>query len=185
MEDGPAGSPEEEREHSPDKTEEFDFNRPSVVPNADVDIIRADDPYRPLSIRLNDLLKDRTDPRCQSLDGDWCDISHLHIKVFQKRLMNEGLFRLGADHIWWHSSALKDIDLIKVHSPQGDESRLTDLSMITVIKRSIDAYYNPGLGIITMADEDRLGLPRPSFTVIIRNANTEGKIVTYLPQNNI
>ncbi|KAJ6085881.1 hypothetical protein N7486_010162 [Penicillium sp. IBT 16267x] len=173
--DGSAGSLEEERENSSNKAEAFEFDRPSVVPNADVDIIRADDPYRPLSIRLNDFLKDRTNPRCQSLDGDWIDISQLHFKTFQKRLMNEGLFRLGADHIWWNSSALKDINLSEVDIPQGDESRLTELSMITVIKRSIDAYY-PGLGI-TMGDEDRLGLPRPSFTVIIRNANTEGGIL--------
>lgn len=181
---GPAGNPKEEREDSPAKVEKFDFNRPSVFPNADIDIIRADDPYRPLSIRLNDLLKDRTDTRCQSLHGSWIDVSWLNMEIFQELLMRKDLFRQGADHIWWKSSAFKDLNFLKLHTPQGDESRLTELNMITVIKRSFDTYYNHGLGII-VADEDRLGLPRPSFTVIIRNANTEGKFGTSKSQNNI
>ncbi|KAJ5653432.1 hypothetical protein N7490_000435 [Penicillium lividum] len=157
------------------KSEAFDSSRISVVPNANVDIIRVDDPHRPISIRLNDLLKDRNDPRYQSADGHWVDISQLHIKVFQKHLMNEGLFRLGADQIWWNSSALKDIDISKIDIPQGDENRLTELTMITTIKRSIDPYY-PGLGI-TLGNQELFEIPRPTFTVIIRDASTTGGIL--------
>ncbi|KAJ5745482.1 hypothetical protein N7520_010664 [Penicillium odoratum] len=162
------------QEDSPE-SEAFDSSRISVVPNANVDIIRADDPHRPISIRLNDLLKDRTDPRYQSADGDWVDTSQLHIKIFQKHLMNEGLFRLGADQIWWNPSALKDIDISKINTPQGDESRLTGLTMITTIKLSIKPYY-PGLGI-TLGNKALFEIPRPTFTVIIRDVSTTGGIL--------
>lgn len=42
---------------------------PSVVPNVDIQVIRADDPERPFAFRLSDLLADANHPRSRSSRG--------------------------------------------------------------------------------------------------------------------
>lgn len=174
----------EEESASEDETKNtstFDYNKPSVYPNADLEVIRVENPRRPISIRLNDLLPDPNNPEHQSDDGDWIDISKLDLNVFEQHLEEEGLFKPGEDEIWCSPCALKDINISMINIPQSDESRLTNLTKFTAVKGAIERYYS-GLGTMNSTTDSGVAeLPRPSFTIIIRKADTDGELLIHSP----
>ncbi|KAJ5281422.1 hypothetical protein N7478_006794 [Penicillium angulare] len=156
-----------------DKRPIFDHNRPSMTPNADLDIIRASHPRRPISIRLNDLLPDPNNPEHQSSDGDWVDISKIDLNAFKRRLEEEDdMYFPEEDEIWCSSTALKDINITKIEDPQEHESRVTNISKFTAIKRSIEAHYHSMREQLPEADVSELR--RPDLTIIIRQKNAQG-----------
>lgn len=97
---------------------------PLAVPDADVQIIRADDPDRPLPIRLSDLLQDANDCSIRSTDGDWVNASMMRIEPFREHLQEEGYLK-PEERLWFNPHALSELGSTEISTPHVGETRLT------------------------------------------------------------
>ncbi|EPS31665.1 hypothetical protein PDE_06622 [Penicillium oxalicum 114-2] len=153
----------------------FDHSGPSVVPDADVQIIAYDRPTQPLPIRLSDLLANPNDPVNRSRNGDWIDAHALRHDILRRALVNEG-FASENSALWWSPHALETLAPTMLASPRDGETRLSSLNIASTIIRTISVFYpayrasdNPGSGSSTLA--------RPSFTIIVRPRAASGGVL--------
>lgn len=177
-------NPTTQLENSQPPGSTFDHTGPSVVPDADVQIITYDNPGQPLPIRLSDLLPDSNDLTNRSLNGDWVNASAIRLDVLRQGLVNEGYLGEGAT-LWWSPHALNDLDQTQLGASQEGETRLTAINLGSTVIRAITTYYsshrNPSPDNVD--GNPRSPLPRPSFTIIIRpQAITGGALVSQQPE---
>lgn len=151
----------------------FDYNSPAAVPDADIQIVRAEYPDQPLPIRVSDLLRDPSDPEARSREG-WIDISRVRFMRFRNQLSNEGFWDPFTEGLWFCPLALNEIVISEFGEPQSGETRLASMNFASVFRRAIQANYpeyrDPARYQGTMPL-----LRRPSFTIIIRRLNILGK----------
>jgi hypothetical protein len=142
----------------------FDYSRPYIVPNGDIQIIRADHPDMLIAIRVGDFLTDRENPQDICHDGDWVNIANIKFERFKENLTQEAY--------------LADGETIYIADPQGGEVRLTSLNFASTILRTIREHWpkfrNPSPDPLGQGNR-RSPLLRPNMTIIIRDGNAKGK----------
>ena len=123
------------------KTCTFDYNSPYVVPNADLQIIRANAPHQPIPIRPSDLLPDKTNPIDVSLDGDWVNLGIIRMDTFKQNLRDESLY-LEGETIWPSSFSLNSLDLTPMITAflRDDEKRLVGMNLASAILQTIHEF---------------------------------------------
>ncbi|KAJ5369678.1 uncharacterized protein N7496_005770 [Penicillium cataractarum] len=159
----------------------FDHSGPSVVPDADVQIVTHDNPGQPFPIRLSDLLPDANNLTNRSEDGDWINASAIRLDGLRQNLINEGYMVEGTT-LWWCPHALDPIDPAQLSTPQDGETRLTSMNLASTVRRAISMYY-PSHRQPSPDNQDgtpRPPLARPNFTIIIRPRTVTGGVL--LPQ---
>lgn len=160
----------------PEQLKKFDYCRPYIVPNGDVQIIRADHPDMPIAIRVGDFLTDRGNPQDICPDGDWINIANIKFEVFRENLIQEG-YLVDGDTIWLHHLSLDQIDPAFIANPQAGEVRLASFNLASTLLRTIREHWpklrNPSPD--PFRGNRRSPLPRPNMTIIIRTGNTKGK----------
>lgn len=163
-------------EKQPEQRKKFDYGRPFIVPNGDIQIIRADHPDMPIAIRVSDFLNDRENPQDICPDGDWINIANIKFEVFKENLTQEGYLRDG-DTIWLHHLSLDQLDPALIANPQPGEVRLASFNLASTLLRTIREHWpklrNPSPD--PFRGNRRSPLPRPNMTVIIRSGNIRGK----------
>ncbi|KAJ5700073.1 hypothetical protein N7536_003086 [Penicillium majusculum] len=159
----------------PEQPKKFDYCRPYIVPNGDVQIIRADHPDMPIAIRVGDFLTDRGNPQDVCPDGDWINIANIKFEVFRENLIQEG-YLVPGDTIWLHHLSLDQIDPALIANPQAGEVRLASFNLASTLLRTIREHWpklrNPSPD--PYRGTRRSPLPRPNMTIIIRTGNTTG-----------
>ncbi|KAJ5202785.1 hypothetical protein N7449_004864 [Penicillium cf. viridicatum] len=159
----------------PEQPKKFDYCRPYIVPNGDVQIIRADHPDMPIAIRVGDFLTDRGNPQDICPDGDWINIANIKFEVFRENLIQEG-YLVDGDTIWLHHLSLDQIDPAFIANPQAGEVRLASFNLASTLLRTIREHWpklrNPSPD--PFRGNRRSPLPRPNMTIIIRTGNTKG-----------
>ncbi|CAG8904597.1 unnamed protein product [Penicillium egyptiacum] len=75
---------EKSAQKRPEQQKKFDYCRPYIVPNSDVQIIQADHPDMPIAIRVSDFLTDRGNPQDICPDGDWVNIANIKFEIQRK-----------------------------------------------------------------------------------------------------
>jgi hypothetical protein len=152
----------------------FQYHRPFIVPNGDVQIIQANYPEMPIAIRLSDFLTDKGNPYDVCPDGDWINIANIRFELFKRNLIQEGYMADG-DTVWLHHLSLDQIDHTLLANPQAGESRLTGLNLASTLLRTIREHWprlrNPSPDPYRLS---RSPLPRPNLTIIIRGGNVKG-----------
>ncbi|KXG50941.1 uncharacterized protein PGRI_065130 [Penicillium griseofulvum] len=152
----------------------FQYHRPFIVPNGDVQIIQANHPDMPIAIRLSDFLTDKGNPYDVCPDGDWINIANIRFELFKRNLIQEGYMADG-DTVWIHHLSLDQIDHTLLANPQAGESRLTGLNLASTLLRTIREHWprlrNPSPDPYRIS---RSPLPRPNLTIIIRGGNVKG-----------
>ncbi|CEJ62250.1 hypothetical protein PMG11_10754 [Penicillium brasilianum] len=175
--------PTESQVHEPPRGR-FDHFGPSVVPDADVQIIAHDNPGQPVPIRLSDLLPDANDPTNRSQDGDWVNASAIRLDALRQTLINEGYMVEGAT-LWWSPHALDTIDPAQLGTPQDGETRLTSMNLASTVRRAMGMYY-PSHQQPCPENQDgttQSPLRRPNFTIITRPRTvTGGALVPQQPE---
>ena len=160
----------------PEQPKKFDYSRPYIVPNGDVQIIRADHPDMPIAIRVSDFLTDRGNPQDICPDGDWINIANIKFELFRENLTQEGYLR-DRDTIWLHHRSLDQIDPALVANPQPGEVRLAPFNLASTLLRTIREHWpklrNPSPD--PFRGNRRSPLPRPNMTIIIRSGNSKGE----------
>ncbi|KAJ5942520.1 hypothetical protein N7516_002688 [Penicillium verrucosum] len=150
-------------EKQPEQRKRFNYGRPFIVPNGDIQIIRADHPDMPIAIR--DICP----------DGDWINIANIKFEVFKENLTQEGYLRDG-DTIWLHHLSLDQLDPALISNPQTGEVRLASFNLASTLLRTIREHWpklrNPSPD--PFRGNRRSPLPRPNMTVIIRSGNIRG-----------
>ncbi|KAJ5169375.1 uncharacterized protein N7500_002158 [Penicillium coprophilum] len=170
----PSGSsiPNPARPPDPDR---FEYHRPFIVPNGDIQIIRADQPEMPIAIRVSDLLKDRSNPKDICPDGDWINIANIQFDYFMQNLIKEG-YMLNGDTVWLCHLSLDQIDRTLIDTPQPGESRLTSFNLASTLLRTIREHWpklrNPSPE--PFKNSRRSPLPRPNLTIIVRSGIPAG-----------
>lgn len=144
------------------------------MPDADVQVIRADDPDRPLPIRLSDLLDDANDPIHRSPNGDWINVAVARIDPFRQQLRADGYLAPEGERIWFSPFALSNLDTTNLAIPGTHETRLTFLNLASTIQCATWIHY-PHLRIRTRDSDGPALQQRPSFTIIVRSENVTGK----------
>jgi hypothetical protein len=161
----------------PEQQMKFDYSRPYIVPNGDIQIIRADHPDMPIAIRVSDFLTDRENPQDICHDGDWVNIANIKFERFKENLIQEAYLADG-ETIWLDHYSLDQIDHRYIADPQGGEVRLTSLNFASTILRTIREHWpkfrNPSPDPLGQGNR-RSPLPRPNMTIIIRDGNAKGK----------
>ncbi|KAJ5584404.1 uncharacterized protein N7459_004204 [Penicillium hispanicum] len=150
----------------------FDYNSPNAIPDADIQIVRADNPAQPLPIRVSDLLRDPSDPEARSREG-WINISRVRFPRFRNQLANERFWDPYTEGLWFCPLELNEIGPAEFAEPQDGETRLASMNFASVVRRAIETSYpefrNPSQYQGTMPL-----LRRPSFTIIIRRTDIFG-----------
>ncbi|OQE13013.1 hypothetical protein PENFLA_c057G10760 [Penicillium flavigenum] len=161
----------------PEQQTKFDYSRPYIVPNGDIQIIRADHPDMPIAIRVSDFLTDRENPQDICHDGDWVNIANIKFERFKENLIQEAYLADG-ETIWLDHYSLNQIDHRYIADPQAGEVRLTSLNFASTILRSIREHWpkfrNPSPDPFQGQGNRRSPLPRPNMTIIIRDGNAKG-----------
>ncbi|CAI7631626.1 unnamed protein product [Penicillium glandicola] len=180
----PAGQPtvqqaatqptQQQGQHTPQQ-KKFDYWRPYIVPNGDVQIIRADHPEMPIAIRLSDFLTDKGDPRDICPDGDWINIANIKFDTFKQNLTAEGYLR-DEDTLWLNHLSLEQMNPATTATPQPGEVRLTSFNLASTLLRIIREHWpklrNPSPD--PFRGSRRSPLPRPNLTIIIRSGAAKG-----------
>ncbi|OQE09804.1 hypothetical protein PENVUL_c005G05853 [Penicillium vulpinum] len=142
-------------EQEQERPSRFDYRRPYIVPNGDIQIIRADYPNMPIAIRVSDFLTNRGDPTDVCPDGDWVNIANIKFDLFRSNLNKEGYLADG---------------------DTAGEVRLTSFNVASTLLRTIREHWprlrNPSPD--PFEGSNRSPLPRPNLTIIIRGANVTG-----------
>ncbi|CAG7945998.1 unnamed protein product [Penicillium nalgiovense] len=158
----------------PEQQTKFEYSRPYIVPNGDIQIIRADHPDMPIAVRVSDFLTDRENPQDICHDGDWVNIANIKFERFKENLIQEGYLADG-DTIWLDHYSLDQIDHRYIADPQAGEVRLTSLNFTSTILRTIREHWpklrNPSPE--PFQGNRRSPLPRPNMTIIIRDGNAK------------
>jgi hypothetical protein len=121
----------------------FDYHRATDIPNADIQVIRADLTKSPLPFRLSDLLPDQVNSMDRSPEGDWINgtsISPAQFTLLQQHLRDEGVLEEG-DSMWLCPMSLHDLNVKNIESPQPGESRLINFNIASVTDRIISKCY--------------------------------------------
>ena len=177
----PAQQPARERSDEsvlkrPEQQTKFDYSRSYIVPNGDIQIIRADHPDMPIAIRVSDLLTDRGNPQEICPDGDWVNIANIEFEVFRENLIQEAYLTDG-DTIWLDPHYLDQVDHRYITDPKPGEVRLASLNFASTILRTIrehpPKFRNPSPDPFQV--RRRSPLRRPNMTIIIRDGNAKGK----------
>jgi hypothetical protein len=163
------------------RTETFVYDRAHVVPNAGLQIIRANAPHQPIAVRLSDLLEDKTNPLDVSSDGDWVNASNIKMSTFKKNLVHDELY-LEGETIWLSPFSLDSMDLtlMALAFPRDGEKRLVGMNLASVILRMIRENW-PMLRKPSPELEGTGGsspLHRLNMTIIIRGSGALGKLPT-------
>ncbi|KAF9250288.1 hypothetical protein LCP9604111_3804 [Penicillium roqueforti] len=171
--------PARSAQRNPDRQNKFDYGRPYIVPNGDVQIIRADHPDMPLAMRVSDFLTDKVNPQDTCPDGDWINIANIQFELFKQNLTREGYLR-DRETIWLSHLSLDQIDPANVANPQIGEVRMAALNFASTIVRTIREYWprlrNPSPD--PFRGDRRSPLPRPNMTIIIRTGVIKGGALT-------
>lgn len=184
----PIAVPAEERHRTytsttqPQKsTEAFEYNRATVFPDIDIQIIRAERPQMPLIIQLSDLLKDRNDG---SPDGNWINGASIGVTEFIDQLWQANYIKSHDETLWWNPSPLQNLDLSGITDTLGDgETRLTTLNFTSSLRRLIDTYYPNIRRPASAVQRGKCPLNRPSITIIIRSEEAECKSTVHHQTN--
>ncbi|KAJ5505963.1 hypothetical protein N7453_004920 [Penicillium expansum] len=170
-----AEEPERSVQNQPEQQKTFDYTRPYIVPNGDVQIIRADHPDMPIAIRMSDFLNDQENPQNICPNGDWVNIANIRFEMFRENLAQEG-FLQGGDTIWLHHLSLDQINTALIANPQAGEVRLASFNLASTILRTIREHWprlrNPSPD--PFVGDKRSPLPRPNMTIIIRSKVVRG-----------
>ena len=121
----------------------FGYHRATVIPNADVHVIRADQTKAPLAFRLSDFLPNQVNGMDRSPKEDWINgasISSAQFTNLRQNLINEGDLR-PEETLWWSPASLDDLGPAQLRSPQPSESRLISFNIASVIDRTISQYF--------------------------------------------
>ncbi|KAJ5489783.1 hypothetical protein N7539_004673 [Penicillium diatomitis] len=153
----------------------FDYLRPAVVPDADVQIIVHDRPAQPLPIRLSDLMQNANDPVNRSRNGDWINALSLRLGNLRQGLASEGFVDEGSA-LWWSPHALETLDPTTLATPQDGETRLSSLNLVSTLIRTITLFY-PQYRTPAPQDSQSSALARPSFTIIVRPQEVNGGVL--------
>ncbi|KAF7712275.1 Uncharacterized protein PECH_008044 [Penicillium ucsense] len=153
----------------------FDYSRPAVVPDADVQIIVHDRPAQPLPIRLSDLMQNANDPVNRSRNGDWINALSLRLGNLRQGLASEGYVDEGSA-LWWSPHALETLDPTTLAAPQDGETRLSSLNLVSTLIRTITLFY-PQYRTPAPQDSQSSALARPSFTIIVRPQEVNGGVL--------
>lgn len=176
-----AEEPERSVQNQPEQQKKFDYTRPYIVPNGDVQIIRADHPDMPIAIRMSDFLYDQENPQNICPNGDWVNIANIRFEMFRENLAQEG-FLQGGDTIWLHHLSLDQINTALIANPQAGEVRLASFNLASTILRTIREHWprlrNPSPD--PFVGDKRSPLPRPNMTIIIRSKVVRGKISLFI-----
>ncbi|KAJ6157909.1 hypothetical protein N7470_005501 [Penicillium chermesinum] len=127
----------------PSRSPSFDYTRGSIVPNADIQVVRAGRPNNAIAFRLSDFLLNQDDPHNISRSGDWLNSSNLSFAACRQQLTEEGFYHPEQDAFWWSPHPLHKIDITNRDQMTADETRLTAMNLASNIQRSIDRFY-PG-----------------------------------------
>ena len=161
----------------------FQYNRPYVFPNLDIQIIRADAPSQPLAIRLADFLLNQTNPMDISENGDWVDFGKANLGKLKQVLMDEN-YLFDKETIWMSPTPLDQLNPLTLNQAQAGEARLININLISVVQRLIQQNY-PILRRPSPEPENsqrrRSPLARPNLTIIIRSGETTGKHLPHSP----
>ena len=166
------------------------WHRGTLVPNADVQIIRWDRSRAAVLCRLSDILYDRGHPTSQIFNWDWIDGSKLAFNSLVCQLQANG-YLLDGEELWWSPRPLGSWSIERLREPSTDETVITSFNARTTIKQSIASHY-PHLQFPSQlsAGMDGCGLrERPFFTIVIRPYDAARKITfpSYPPRyrNNL
>jgi hypothetical protein len=144
----------------------FDYHRATVIPNADVQVIRADLTKSPLPFRLSDLLPDQANIIDRSPEGDWINgpsISPAQFTVLQQHLHDEGVLEDG-DSVWLCPMPMQELNVKKIESPQPGESRLINFNIASVVDRIMSKHYPKLRCSFPEFLKGEMPLARPSLT---------------------
>ncbi|KAJ6189234.1 hypothetical protein N7519_004142 [Penicillium mononematosum] len=128
----------------PEQQMEFDYSRPCIVPNGDIQIVRADRPDMPIAIREN--------PQDISHDGDWVNIANIKFERFKENLIQEA-YLAG------------EIRLTSLNFAS---------TILRTIREHWSKFRNPSPEPFQGQGNRRSPLPRPNMTIVIRDGNAKG-----------
>ncbi|KAJ5288691.1 hypothetical protein N7478_001721 [Penicillium angulare] len=155
----------------------------TMVPNADIQIIRGNKPFCPYLIRLSDLCCDLDKDR--SIDTDWVNLAGEH--KFDELLKQQSVDPKN-DEVWWTPRSLGEVLLhYKDNKPDLNnkpwiiESLIDSFNYRSTVKRTMQARYPEGHEL--WSGDNSLGrLERPSFTMIIRRKGATGDVINHKKQ---
>ncbi|KAJ5662788.1 hypothetical protein N7462_011714 [Penicillium macrosclerotiorum] len=151
----------------------FIYSRPSVIPDCDIQVIRAENPTQPLVFRCSDFLPNPSNPMDRSPEGDWINAASITMAQFDNfrvNMMSEGYLNEG-DRLWLNPRPLDTVILDEMMAPQIGETRITGFNIKSTFERAISTHY-PHIRCHSTQPNEML--VRPSFTIIIRSANLTG-----------
>lgn len=149
---------------------ELNYCNSNLVPNADINIVRASSPNEVYVRQLSDLVVNPQLVTNVALGGDWLDASRLDWNNFRQGLIDEGYIDPERDELWWTPHTL-EATVGTIDQRAWYETRITQTNLAPTVVGSISWYY-PRLRRPTpeIEGETRAHAPlyRPSFTIIIR-----------------
>ncbi|KAJ5161326.1 hypothetical protein N7492_006718 [Penicillium capsulatum] len=149
----------------------FNWDRPSVVPDVDIQVVREDFRGNVMTLRLSDLLANRDDPVNRSANGDWVNAAAVDLGILINYLERGHCFLTG-EQLWWSNYPLArrlamDLDI------QAGEILNSQSNFASTVERSIALIY-PGLRFPSL-DPYEQGAWSPltglGFSIILRPAN--------------
>lgn len=156
---------------------------PMVLPNIDLQVIRASDVKSPMTYRLGDFLKQKSGSRSFSSDMNWIDGTKVSFELLENALTDADMIEEDGETLW-----LSPWPLYCINLPSGSENaeegevRLTESNFVSCIKRMIDEKF-PRLRIEDIMQNHSGSTTRPNFTIIIRPEKAKGKKTLYKPES--
>lgn len=153
----------------------FDWTRASVVPDADIHVVRSDRIDNVITIRLSDMLGNRNNTANRSADGDWVNAAAIDLEILRNNLFQAGLLAEG-DRLWWSQIDFHGRITMALDIPQMGEILLLPMNVASTVERSVATMWpthrfpSPD----PYGQSSRSPLPRPSFTIIIRPGDVVG-----------
>ncbi|KAJ5983974.1 hypothetical protein N7481_006073 [Penicillium waksmanii] len=170
----------------PKDQKSFDFTKATVLPNVDIQIIRANRPNKSVAYRLCDFIKDEWQPSARSADGGWVDGSRLQIERLKAALMDTKHIKSEDETLWWSPWPLHIIDVSKItmQAAEDEEILLTNANFFSSLQRYVEINFpHLGPGNPSIQEEGYIEV-RPIITLIVRSEDATGKQTLYQSQSN-
>lgn len=161
----------------PKPDEPFDFTGSTVLPNVDIQVIRAHSPNKSVSYRLSDFISDEGLALARSDDGGWLDGARLQFERLKAVLLDTKHMQSANDTLWWSPWPLHLINPSELTMKVADKGEilLTNGNFFSSLQRFVEIHF-PHLGLYNPSIQE-IGYMevRPNITLIVRSNDATGK----------
>lgn len=171
---------------NPNDQRPFEFTKATVLPNVDIQIIRANRPDKSVAYRLCDFIRDEWELSARSGDGSWVDGSRLQIERLKAALLDTKHLKSQDETLWWSPLPLHLIDASKVNmqAAEDEEILLTNANFFSSLQRYVEINFpHLGPGNPSIQEEGYIEI-RPIITLIVRSEDATGKQTLYQSQSS-